>query len=241
MGAAELLVPWEDTMSNSLYFTSHTLQEIALVVMAVAYFFKVRWYLRYPLAVERQPATGMGDTNPKMGSSYSLSIIMKPDEMESTSTKRNMYIQFVVMHLALFSSIALSFIIPYAPGILEAKAVVLLFQGVFAAGFIVGLMRIYRRFSDPYVKAISSPDDYFSLILLTVWLAFAFMAAPNSTANGEGPLIAYFVLTAFFLIYVPFSKISHYIFYPFHRTYIGRHFGRRGVFPIRRKPAYKTV
>jgi hypothetical protein len=45
-------------------------------------------------------------------------------------------------------------------------------------------------------------------------------------------------MTAVFLVYVPFSKISHYIYYPFTRTYMGRHFGRRGVFPIRRKAAY---
>ena len=94
--------------------------------------------------------------------------------------------------------------------------------------------------TNPYIRAISSPDDHFSLILLTVWFAFAFMAAPNSTANGEGFLITYFILTAFFLMYVPFSKISHYLYYPFTRTYLGRTLGRRGVFPIRRKPAYQV-
>ncbi len=224
-------------MSNILHFSEHTLQEVALIAMAIAYFFKIRWYLNHPLAVERQPATGLGDTNPKMGGRYSLGLIFKPGEMESTNTKRSMYIQFVILHLALFSSIALSFIIPYVPGILESKAVVLLLQGILGAGFIVGLMRIYRRVTDQYVIAISSPDDYFSLILLTVWLAFAVMAVPNNISGGEGTILTYFLLTAFFLIYVPFSKISHYIFYPFHRLYIGRHFGRRGVFPIKRKAA----
>lgn len=228
-------------MSNLLHFSEHTLQEIALVVMAVLYFFKIRWYLGFPLAVERQPATGMGDTNPKKGGRYSLGLILQPGEMESTSTKRMMYAQFVVLHIGLFSSIALSFVIPYAPGALESKAVVMLFQLVLGAAFIVGIMRIYRRLKNKYMREISSPDDHFSLFLLTIWLAFAFMAAPNNTSAGEGIILTYFLLTAFFLVYVPFSKISHYIFYPFHRLYIGRHFGRRGVFPIRKKPAYKSV
>ena len=227
-------------MSNLLHFSSHTLQEVALLVMATLYFFKIRWYLGFMLGKERQPATGLGDTNPKKGSKYSLSLILKPNEMESTQTKKSMYVQFAIFHIGLFSSIALSFIIPYAPGILESKAVVLLFQGVLAAAFIVGLMRIYRRVTNDYIRAISSPDDHFSLILLTVWLATAFLAAPNNFVQGEGVLLAYFILTAFFLVYVPFSKISHYIFYPFHRVYIGRHFGRRGVYPIRRKPAYQA-
>jgi nitrate reductase gamma subunit len=100
-------------------------------------------------------------------------------------------------------------------------------------------MRIIRRVSNVYIRAISSPDDYFSLILLTFWFAFAFLAAPNDLSGGEGIMLTYFLMTALFLVYVPFSKISHYIYYPFTRTYMGRHFGRRGVFPIRRKPAYQ--
>jgi hypothetical protein len=46
-------------------------------------------------------------------------------------------------------------------------------------------------------------------------------------------LYALFGLTTFFLLYVPFSKISHYLYYPFARLYFGRHFGRRGVYPKR--------
>jgi hypothetical protein len=42
------------------------------------------------------------------------------------------------------------------------------------------------------------------------------------------------MLTAFFLVYVPFSKISHYLYYPFTRFYFGKTMGYRGVYPIRR-------
>ena len=82
------------------------------------------------------------------------------------------------------------------------------------------------------MRAISSPDDYFSMLLLIVWLAFSFLAAPNNRAVSEFPLLAYFFLTAFFLVYVPFSKISHYIYYPFARFYLGRTLGHRGVYPM---------
>ena len=46
--------------------------------------------------------------------------------------------------------------------------------------------------------------------------------------------LAYFFLTAFFLVYVPFSKISHYLYYPFARWYLGRTLGHRGVMPLKR-------
>jgi nitrate reductase gamma subunit len=86
------------------------------------------------------------------------------------------------------------------------------------------------------MRAISTPDDYFSLALLTVWFLFAALAAPNRADRGEGVLLAFFFLTAFFLLYVPFSKISHYLYYPFTRFYLGRTLTHRGVFPIRRGP-----
>ena len=46
--------------------------------------------------------------------------------------------------------------------------------------------------------------------------------------------MVYFIMTAFFLVYVPFSKISHYLYYPFTRFYFGRTMGYRGVYPIKR-------
>jgi hypothetical protein len=84
------------------------------------------------------------------------------------------------------------------------------------------------------MRAISSPDDYFSLVLLTTWFFFALLAVPNQTSGGEWHLLTYFILTAFFLVYVPFSKISHYLYYPFTRYYLGKTWGHRGVYPAQR-------
>ena len=84
-----------------------------------------------------------------------------------------------------------------------------------------------------HVEGEEGVDDYFSLILLTVWFFFAFLAVPNSTADGEWHLLGYFFLASFFLFYLPFSKISHYLYYPFTRYYLGKTLGRRGVNPMR--------
>jgi nitrate reductase gamma subunit len=95
--------------------------------------------------------------------------------------------------------------------------------------------------SDPFLRQISTPDDYFSLILLTVWLFVSIWAVPNRPDQGEGPLLTYFIMTAFFLVYVPFSKISHYLYYPFTRYYFGKSMGYRGVYPIKRGPQPKST
>ncbi|MGB5850284.1 MAG: hypothetical protein WBH40_17475 [Ignavibacteriaceae bacterium] len=222
-------------MSELLHFTEHTLQEVALVIMAVVYTLRIRWLFSFKGGRERQAATGATDTNPRKGFIYSWAVIAMPWTMESTRTKPFFYTQFVIFHIGVTLAILLSFIIPYAPTLLTDNPLLITIIQIFiGAAFIVGCVRLIRRITNVYVHAISSPDDYFSVILLTVWFAFAFFAVPNQYQQGEGVLIAYFILTAFFLIYVPFSKISHYLYYPFSRYWFGKSMGHRGVYPIRR-------
>jgi nitrate reductase gamma subunit len=221
-------------MSEFLHFSEHTLQEVALAVMALVYTTRIIWLLRFKAGGERQAPTGRVDTSKTKGILYSWANVGMPWAMESSRRHAFMYVQFVMFHLGVTAAIALSFIIPYAPGLLDSALLVRILQVVIGAAFLVGVLRMIRRASNLYMRAISSPDDYFSLVLLTVWFFFAFLAVPNSTANGEWHLLTYFILTAFFLVYVPFSKISHYLYYPFTRYYLGKTMGYRGVYPLQR-------
>lgn len=221
-------------MSELLHFAEHTLQEIALITMACVYTIRIFWLLSFKAGKERQPATGLPDTTPRKGILYSWANIFMPWGMESTRTKPLMYLQFGIFHVGVTTAILMSIVIPYLPKLMENNGVVMFFQITTGAAFLVAVYRIFRRISTPVLRAISTPDDYFSLILLTVWFAFAFLAAPNKPAESEANLMVYFYLTAFFLIYVPFSKISHYLYYPFTRYYFGKSMGYRGIYPMRR-------
>ncbi len=220
--------------SAFLHFSEHTLQELALLFMAVVYTFRLIWLFRFNAGADRQGRTGRLDTNPNRGALYSIANIAMPWSMESTRTNLFFYIQFVFFHLGVVAAITLSFVIPYGPSLLKNGTIVFLFQAFIGLAFLIGCGRLVRRIADKTMRAISTPDDYFSLALLTVWFFFGVLAAPNNLANGEGNLLAFFILTAFFLIYVPFSKISHYLYYPITRYYLGKTLGYRGVFPIQR-------
>ncbi len=224
-------------MSDLLYFSEHTLQEVALGIMAIVYTARLIWLLRFKAGRDRQPATGLPGTTPRRGILYSWANVAMPWAMESTRTKMFLYIQFVIFHLGVVAAIGLSFIIPYLPRLLEFPGVVTAGQIIIGASCVIGVLRIIRRVGDKYMRAISSPDDYFSPALLTVWFLFATLAVPNNIQNGEGIMLTYFMLTAFFFIYVPFSKISHYLYYPFTRYYLGKTLGHRGSYPIKRGPA----
>ncbi|MCB2212038.1 hypothetical protein KQI52_07995 [bacterium] len=210
---------------------AESMAHYALIVMAIVYTLRLRWFLGFAAGKERQAPTGAEDTTPKKGSMYSLMNIAMPWAMESTRKKPFFYMQFVLFHLGVVSGITLSFTIPFAPEFTASPVVHLLFKIFLGAACLVGFMRIIRRMTDKYVRAISTPDDHFAVWLLTVWFGLAFFA--TDMAGGWMQYI-YFWMTMFFLLYVPFSKISHYLYYPFTRWYIGKTMGRRGVYPIRR-------
>lgn len=228
-------------MTELLHFSEHRLQEVALSIMACVYTLRIGWLLHFKAGRDRQAPTGAFKNTKAKGILYSWMNIAMPWGMESTRTQAFLYAQFVIFHLGVVASIGLSFLIPYAPRLLASRFLTSTLQLVIAAAFLVSVMRIYRRMSNKVMKAISSPDDYFSLFLLTVWFLFALLAVPNRPQEGETVLSIFFLLTAFFLIYVPFSKISHYLYYPFTRYYFGKTMGHRGVYPIRRVPQKRAM
>ncbi|MBU8933693.1 MAG: hypothetical protein KOO62_06765 [candidate division Zixibacteria bacterium] len=218
-----------------LEFARGPLHDIALGFMTVVYIIRLYWLTRFVAGKERQAATGRGDTNPRKGFLYSWGNVAMPWAMESTRSHVLMYAGFVIFHLGVTAAILLLFSVSfYFKADPIPPALALGFQVIIGAAFLVGVIRIIRRIASKYIRAISSPDDHFSLWLLTAWFALGVLAAPNDTSQSEWQVLAYFYLGSFFLVYVPFSKISHYLYYPFTRYYLGKSLGRRGVFPIRR-------
>ncbi len=199
-------------------------QIAALLFMATAYVIKIISILKQPAAFERTPTKG----DEKQAIKYAYMTLAMPWEMESTKKHWWRYLEFIIYHLGVAVTITVTFIMPYLPGLIAGKGVVFFIQGSVILALVCGTSRLVRRVIKPEMRVISTPDDYFSIFVLNIWLITAFLAAPQTS---EPALIAFFGMTTFFLIYVPFSKISHYIFWPFIRYYQGKHFGHRGVYP----------
>jgi len=202
----------------------HQIQYIALAVMGITYISKIIWILKFKPMKERTPAKG---SHSKAIIASFLCIAM-PWTMESTTKKWYKWLEFAIFHIGIAIAITASFLIPEARNLMTPK-VILIFKLFIAASFLILLIRSYRRIFIPVNRIISHPDDYFSLLLMLVWFFAAFFAMD---LNEKSIFFAsYFVLTALLIIYVPFSKMSHYILWPFSRYYFGKHFGHRGTYP----------
>ncbi|MDO8722665.1 MAG: hypothetical protein Q7J31_10645 [Syntrophales bacterium] len=223
-------------MSEFLRVLENEVQIAALAFMGTVYILRLLWMFRFKAGKEITDPVG----NPRKGAAYSMMNVAMPWAMESVRKNLSFYAQFVIFHIGVAAAIAVTFIIPFWPWLLEIKAVALIFQLALGAAFAVGIIRLIRRIISPLMRLISTPDDYFSLALMISFFAAGFFAVPNEYKASEWPLIVFFIMTAFFLLYVPFSKISHYLYYPFARYFLGKTMGHRGVFPRKKggeKPA----
>ncbi len=196
----------------------------ALGFMVLAYTVKIWQLLKKPAAGEGTPAKG----DHKEAIRYAYMTLAMPWEIESQKNNMFRYVEFALFHIAMAVGIGWAFMTPILSTSMAAPAVAYPAMVIFGFGFLIGLSRLLRRILKADMRAISSPDDYFCLILLTAWMGTGVFAASLSNALF---ITLYFGLATFFLVYVPFSKISHYVYYPFIRFYVGKHFGHRGVFP----------
>ena len=216
----------ENTVSHALAILEEPVQYVALSFMALMYAIKIRGLLKKPFPPEKAELKG----DRVSGALLSLTNVLRPWDMESTSKHLFFYTEFIIFHVAVALTIGSTFFIPLTPWLMTptVSAVIMVFMGL---AFLIGLRRIYRRLTVPEIKIISSPDDYFAIILMTAFFAVGFITM-YLWIEGKpetGFMWIFFLMTTFFLLYVPFSKISHYVLYPFGRVNYGMIFGGRGV------------
>lgn len=216
----------ENNVSHALTILEEPIQYLCLSFMALMYAIKIYQLMKKPFPPEK--AEHKGDR--VAGAIQSLTNVLRPWDMESTSKNLYFYSEFVIFHIAVVLTIGATFIIPLFPKLMS-PGVTTIFMVFMGLAFLIGLRRIYRRFTVPEIRIISSPDDFFAIILMTVFFGVGFVTM-NLWKEGRpetGWMWIFFLMTTFFLIYVPFSKISHYVLYPFGRVNFGMTFGGRGV------------
>lgn len=203
----------------------HLTHEIGTTILVLLY------VLRLVILLRRRQARDFA-SDPKgtvwRGALDAVVTVVAPWKMESTRKHWVRYVEFVVFHAGVFANIALSFVIAYAPGLLSRPVRAVTF-GLLGSALAAGVLRLYRRAARPDMRIISTPDDYIAVGMVLLFLVTGLL----SLAGWAPGTVAYFVIAALFLIYEPFSKIRHYIYYPFARFFYGAAAGRRGVIGTR--------
>lgn len=213
--------------NSFLHFVEYELQIIALAWMAVLYALKAYQLSRLPMVWEKAPRKG----NSVLGVMHTYATIFMPWSMESSKKHFWRWLEFGIYHVGAGVAILNTFTSPFAPDMMTFP-VRLAFAILIAPSIPLGLVKLVRRIIRPELRAVSTVDDYFSLVTLECFFFTGIMAL---LTNAPVWRLVYFLVTAFFLFYVPFSKISHYVYFLFAGIITGSRYGWRGILPQGRR------
>jgi hypothetical protein len=175
---------------------------------------------RRALPVDKSPVKG----NLAHGITYAFTTGMMPWAKESTRIHMIAYLRGIGFHIGIFSAIGTVLISPVRGFLFPLLSMILFWVLVLGAflGAAGGFMRIFEH----NLRGLSLPDDHFA-----VWLTTLFIAISGLSLVNETFIIPMYIIAAITFVYVPLGKIRHCLYFFFSRTFFGKFFGRRAVFP----------
>lgn len=211
-----------------LEILKHQVSNYVHIYFVLCYALRLGWlfYLKCP----RESTEQKGDK--VYGVCWAMATIAMPWTLDSTRKHFLTYVEFGIFHLGIAFALVSTFIIPHAEGWFTPFKTYL-FTTFMGLAFICGIWRLLKRIFKADLRVISSGDDYFCLIMVNLILLAGFLAVKTMSELSQ---TLFLTVALGFMIYVPFSKIWHYLYWPFARYFFGAHFGRRGVLG---KPAWR--
>ncbi|MBM3151852.1 MAG: hypothetical protein FJZ96_06570 [Chloroflexi bacterium] len=192
----------------------------AAVFCIAAFALRLRTFLRLARPADRSALKG----SPAKGVAYALTLGMAPWAKESTRRHAIAYLRGVGFHLTVFLSLGVLLLSPWlaqVPGPIRIGLAI-----VTGFGAALAFLGFVSRFFEKSLKALSAPDDYFAILLVSLFLAAGTVALWNLAL-----LPMFYIASALVFVYMPLGKIRHCIYFFFSRLFFGKFFGRRGVFP----------
>jgi hypothetical protein len=147
---------------------------------------------------------------------------MAPWEKESTRRHWIAYFRGIFFHLGIFTAFGVLFASPWLAAI--PQAFIWLAALMTAVGAAFGFAGVVARLIEENTRSLSLPDDYFSVFLSSLFVALAFLLLLLPSV-----LPVFYLVTAVMLVYVPFSKIRHCVYFFYSKFFFGLGFGHRGV------------
>jgi nitrate reductase gamma subunit len=101
-----------------------------------------------------------------------------------------------------------------------------------AAGAIVAMVALLiNRFTHPVVRKLSGAPEFLNWLLVFLPMVTGYMMTHHMFFRYEVLFSLHMLSVDVMLIWIPFSRLSHFAFYFFSRTIHGAQFGKRAVTP----------
>jgi hypothetical protein len=160
----------------------------------------------------------------KTGILYAYTLGMAPWSKESTRRHAIAYLRGVAFHMGIFLGLAVLLVSPWLDGIPGGLRS---FLGVLVAlGAFFGLAGFLTRFIEKNLKAMTTLDDYFAVLVVSLFLGVEALWLFYPPAE-----VAFYLTSAAMLVYAPLGKIRHCIYFAYSRLFYGKFVGSRAVLP----------
>ena len=153
---------------------------------------------------------------------FAFTLGMAPWEKESTRIHWIAYLRGIFFHVGIFMAFGVLLASPWLS--LIPEWIIWLAAAVTGLGGIFGFAGIFMRLNGPNERMLSLPDDYFSVLLTSLFITLAF-----ATLLWSAVLPIFYVVTGILGAYIPISKIRHCVYFFYSKFFFGMSFGHRGV------------
>jgi len=101
-----------------------------------------------------------------------------------------------------------------------------------AAGAIIALIVLFiERLVNPVMRLLTGPAEWLNWLAVFLPMVSGYMMTHHLWFPYEVLFSLHMAFVDFLLIWIPFSRISHFMLYFFSRVIHGQEFGKRGVTP----------
>ena len=191
---------------------------LGLVICVFGILFRLKEIMNRPFKKDLARVRGSDGR----GVLYAFTLGMAPWEKESTRIHWFAYLRGIFFHIGVFAAFGVLFASPW---LAQLPAVVIwIALAVTGLGALAGYGGILTRLVDPNLRALSIPDDYFS-----VFLTSSFAAAAALALGLPAALPVFYLATAVMAVSIPFSKVRHCVYFFYSKFFFGQHYGHRGV------------
>lgn len=204
----------------SIVLVSQILAALALTFAVFAFGRRLQAFSQLTRPVDRAVAKG----SLQSGVLYAYTLGMAPWSKESTRRHALAYLRGVAFHAGIFLGLAILVASPWLGAVPQIAR--LLLGLCTAAGALFGFAGLLSRFAEPNLKALSTGDDYFAVLIVSL-----FMASESLWLFVPQAQVFFYLISAAMLVYAPLGKIRHCIYFAYSRLFYGKFIGSRAVLP----------
>lgn len=171
------------------------------------------------------------------GIAYAHTVAMMPSHKESAFKHLPTYTAGILFHLGIFLSLLLYIwtVVSAFTGLGTPRLCAYVGAAFLCVSAVCGLFMLGKRLFKKTLHVLSTPDDYISNVLVTLFQIVSLgwlLQAAVGLEHTQGLVNAlYYIECALLFLWIPVGKIRHLLYYFFARTHLGYFYGRRGSWP----------